>query len=356
MLRELRVPTIGPDFIRATCNSDQAFPLVFVLEDDNDFRQEVVSENPLPYEGEYLHAITMEGLKPGLQYTLTAKDGPAQFTEIRFTTLEKPASKHLLRFGYLADPHTCLTDGKTVARLFTDSVMLTEKYINRMAELGAEFVIIPGDITEEGKDEEIAMAKKIVDKAPIPCYVVCGNHELQPEKFRSTFNLGKGYYSFNHNGVHLVMLDVIQAHLDEGQFAWLRKDLKSHPSNPTILVSHYCLCPHSYLHNVDDHAIDNAEPVCAFLRTQVQVKASFAGHKNIPSLHMDGHIAHISSPQIVMYDAAFDLVDVYDDALVRILYEIDERNLLRFSQKLLDPEQGTFRYGLDKMRNFVIHW
>ncbi len=44
-------------------------------------------------------------------------------------------------------------------------------------EIGPEFVIIPGDITEDGEPEQFRAAKEIFDRLACPYFVVLGNHD-----------------------------------------------------------------------------------------------------------------------------------------------------------------------------------
>jgi hypothetical protein len=94
--------------------------------------------------------------------------------------------------------------------------------------------------------------------------------------------------------------------------------------------------------------------ICQYLRSQEHVRAAFAGHKNVPSLHRDGQVSHIVCPQVVRHDTAFNVVDVYPGALVNMLFEIDELTLLRRSRDTLLEEEAALRYGPPEHRNFVV--
>ena len=84
------------------------------------------------------------------------------------------------------------------------------------------------------------------------------------------------------------------------------------------------------------------------------MKAVFAGHKNIPSLRMDGHVAHVVCPQVVMYDTAYDVVDVHESGCMRRVFEIDELDLLWCSRELMIESNRTYRFGREEARNFVL--
>ena len=65
------------------------------------------------------------------------------------------------------------------------------------------FVVITGDITEFGSDEELKLAKQILDSLNKPWHIIPGNHdsnwsESGSNSFRKVF--GAETFSFTHNG------------------------------------------------------------------------------------------------------------------------------------------------------------
>ena len=56
-----------------------------------------------------------------------------------------------------------------------------EKLIEAINEINAmndiDFVVLDGDLTNEGSDEQLQNVKRIVDKIKHPFYVIPGNHE-----------------------------------------------------------------------------------------------------------------------------------------------------------------------------------
>ncbi len=71
------------------------------------------------------------------------------------------------------------------------------------ADTSLKFVIITGDITELGTDEEMLLAKSILSKLKKPLYIQTGNHDgnWSPSGgriFNKTF--GPGRFSFKYNG------------------------------------------------------------------------------------------------------------------------------------------------------------
>ena len=73
-----------------------------------------------------------------------------------------------IKFVHLSDTHIGSATG-------ADDLRRTVKDINDNKEI--QFVIITGDITEFGSDEEIKLAKQILDNLNKPWHIVPGNND-----------------------------------------------------------------------------------------------------------------------------------------------------------------------------------
>ena len=114
-------------------------------------------------------------------------------------------------------------------------------------------VIHTGDITHLSKPEEFDAAAEILKGIKIAeFHAVPGEHDVLDEKQTEFFRRyggasgGKGWYSFDHGGVHFVALvNVLEfksgghGRLGGEQLDWLAKDLKGRSaSQPLVLFSH----------------------------------------------------------------------------------------------------------------------
>ncbi len=75
-----------------------------------------------------------------------------------------------LHFAWLSDTHVGSPTGRLILRA-------TIKDINSQSNL--QFVIVSGDLTELGKDEEFELAKSIYDECKIPRLLTPGKSRLQ---------------------------------------------------------------------------------------------------------------------------------------------------------------------------------
>ena len=117
----------------------------------------------------------------------------------------------------------------------------------------AALVLHTGDITHLSKPAEFAGAADLLKGLkPSEFHTVPGEHDVLDEKqtaFLERYGQasgGKGYYSFDHAGVHFVALVNVmefkpggQGRLGPDQLAWLDADLKGRPaSQPMVIFTH----------------------------------------------------------------------------------------------------------------------
>lgn len=147
------------------------------------------------------------------------------------------------------------------------------------------FLIDTGDVTEAGLPAEFARFKEAITglkSAGIGFYATPGNHDVRwcPEgKEAFTREFGRLYQSFDHRGVHFVLLDSTVllehwGHFDKAQLDWLQRDMKRvKPDTPVFLFMHHFPGRSA----PDSRMIDNQYSLLAPLRGH-NVLAIFTGH------------------------------------------------------------------------------
>src|SRR4051812_36547810 len=85
-------------------------------------------------------------------------------------SLQTVAQKRSFRFAFISDTHIGSPNGAA-----EEDLRRTVADINTMKDVA--FVVITGDITELGTDEQIMLAKRILDSLSVPYYIIPGNHD-----------------------------------------------------------------------------------------------------------------------------------------------------------------------------------
>jgi outer membrane protein assembly factor BamB len=142
-----------------------------------------------------------------------------------------------LKFAFLTDLH--YSEG---SKSITD-LRQCIRDVNNLE--GLDFVLLGGDITDFGSDEEIAAAKNIIDSLKYKYYIVAGNHDAKwSESGCNTFRKVFGYENFEfeckgwrfigcNSGPDMRMAPAL---IPQESMEWLR-GLK--PGRRTIFINHY---------------------------------------------------------------------------------------------------------------------
>ncbi|MES2275888.1 MAG: PQQ-binding-like beta-propeller repeat protein [Bacteroidota bacterium] len=146
------------------------------------------------------------------------------------------------QFAHVSDTHVNLTNQTSV-----EDLRRTVRDINANPDL--QFVIISGDITEFGADEELKMAKTILDSLNKPWYIIPGNHDMNwsesgGNSFRKVF--GAETFAVKQNGYLFIgtncgpNMRMSPGQVPRENLVWLDSVLTATPKQaPIIFVNHY---------------------------------------------------------------------------------------------------------------------
>jgi len=84
--------------------------------------------------------------------------------------------------------------------------------VKQINALNPDFVVICGDLVNTPNEQSFADFNKIKEKFSVPCYCVCGNHDVgnkpTPESLQYYRKwIGEDYYSFEHKGYVFVFVN-----------------------------------------------------------------------------------------------------------------------------------------------------
>lgn len=151
------------------------------------------------------------------------------------------------RFALLSDLHINLNSRTSILDL-KNSV----EQINKTDSL--DFVLVTGDITDEGDAAALKVAKELLDQLNRPYYIVMGNHETKwSESGVTDFKRIFGYerFEFEHKGFLFLgfntgpIIRMALGHVLPEDIDWLKEELKDKGTDhkPVFLVTHYPLLP-----------------------------------------------------------------------------------------------------------------
>lgn len=183
------------------------------------------------------------------------------------------AQAQTFRFAHVTDTHI---GGSTAA----EDLKRTVDDINQQADI--DFVILSGDVTEFGSQEELREAQSIVSQLLRPCYVTPGNHDSKwSESGTNDFVriFGAEGFSFEKNGFLFIgtasgpNMRMAPGLIPREQMMFLDSTLVNmkDPGQPIIFVNHYPL----------DESLSNWYEVIDLLKTRnVQMSLLGHGHSN----------------------------------------------------------------------------
>ncbi|MCK9159656.1 MAG: PQQ-binding-like beta-propeller repeat protein [Bacteroidaceae bacterium] len=117
-----------------------------------------------------------------------------------------------------------------------------------------DFVLVTGDITDDGDCASLLIAKKILDQLNIKYYIIMGNHETKwSESGMTDYQkiFGPERVEFEHKGFLFLgfnsgpFMRMALGHISPQDITWLKNELKAKAGNnkPVILFTHYPLLP-----------------------------------------------------------------------------------------------------------------
>lgn len=177
--------------------------------------------------------------------------------------------------------------------------------VNALAE-APDFIVFTGDLTHTTDDpaerrRRLAEFKQVVSGLRNPnLRFMPGEHDASldhGEAWKEFF--GETHYTFDHRGVHFIVLDNVSdpaARLGEAQLAWLRDDLsRQSKDQPIVVFTHRPLF--DLMPQWDWATRDGAEAVSLLM--PFRHVTVFYGHIHQEHHHMTQHIAHHSAKSLI---------------------------------------------------------
>jgi len=256
-----------------------------------------------------------------------------------------------IRFAQLTDIHLSQR-----APSHADDLKRNIQRINALDSL--DFVLVTGDLTENGDYVSLLEAKKILDGITVPYYTIMGNHETKWSESGCTAwseVFGSERFEMECKGVHFLgfntgpLMRMAFGHVVKQDLLWLRGRLSTLPSDaPVIVVTHYPLL---------SEEMDNWYEATDILR-RFNVRMCIGGH-----YHTSQNFSYDGIPGVLMASCCHDdahattygLYEVCSDTVSAWICEEDKEPCLLASYsmkgdikdkdgKILDPNGKAFEY------------
>ncbi|MHB1050837.1 MAG: outer membrane protein assembly factor BamB family protein [Bacteroidota bacterium] len=228
---------------------------------------------------------------------------------LMFAAVSVLSAQSPFTFAHISDTHI----GNATA---AEDLQRTVADINSLD--GVSFVIITGDITEAGFDDELRHAKRILDGLNIPWYIIPGNHDMKWSgsggfSFQKIFGYERVVFDFQeyrfigmHQGPLLKMGD---GHWSPQDVRWLDSVLsRTSRTQPIFFFTHYPL--NSEIANWFD-VLDKLKPY------NIQAALFGHGHGNRAS-SFEGIAGVMGRSNLRARDSVggYNIVEVRNDSLI----------------------------------------
>lgn len=260
------------------------------------------------------------------------------FTSVLFACLLPfmvQAQQAVFRFAQLTDIH-----------LSPNNPNPTEDLLRSIAQINAtdsiDFVLVTGDIAEEGDRATMEKVKSCLDLLKVKYYVVLGNHETKwSDSGCTAFGeiFGGERFEFEHKGFLFLgfnsgpLMRMAYGHVVPQDIRWMTETMdrynagNSRPDKPVILVTHYPMT---------EGDVDNWYEVTDAVRPY-NIRLFIGGH-----YHRDRDLRYDGISGILMRSNLRDK----DEKPGYGIYEITEDSILVYTQRIGEPKRQWAAFSL----------
>jgi predicted phosphodiesterase len=319
-----------------------------------------------------LHYARVTGIEPASTYPL-AVDGvdSTPLLPASVTTLTRPLGSHLATVATVNDVHfgetQCglLGTPEEIGPVFTAAPgaepypeVMNRGAIDAIARLDPAAVIVKGDLTDKGSEEEYDAFLRAYSRLGERMHHVRGNHDAMiTETIAAT-----GPFAVDVPGVTLAVLDTVRPGTDRGrvspsQLEWL--DALAAESTKPVLVfgHHHPWDPSSSERNDKYFGInpDDSEALSAVIGRREAIAGYFAGHTHRTRTRRFPMVRNVPIVEIACvkdYPGAWAEYRIYEAGYTQVTRRIDASDALSWTEKTRGMFAGLYRdYALGQLED-----
>ena len=234
------------------------------------------------------------------------------------------------RFAQLTDLHLSPNNPNP-----TEDLLRSVAQINAMGNI--DFVLVTGDITEEGDRASMEKVKSCLDLLKVKYYVALGNHETKwSDSGCTAFGeiFGSERFEFEHKGFLFLgfnsgpLMRMAYGHVVPQDIRWMTERMEqAGKDKPVILVTHYPLM---------DGDVDNWYEVTDAVRPY-NVRLFIGGH-----YHANKNLRYDGIPGVLMRSNLRDK----DEKQGYGIYEVTSDSIKVFTQRIGEPAKQWASFSL----------
>lgn len=276
-------------------------------------------------ECERIGRVFIENLQPDTQYTVSFLADDKELNVCTVKTLPAPQGAKLAEFAVVADPHVTTKREMRHGRLFLESGAILRQTVAEINKRDTDFVLIPGDVSNDGVPDEVALAAEILAELKCPLLLVAGDHDMHHGRRHIYDTFGPGQWVEHRNGFTIIgcdLLDMGDGKVKDRMGFWLGQKGVDHilsalesADGTVILLCHRQLVPDDYIVDANrvfgDHQLFE-EKVLPKLPTGT---IAYVGHKNVAARFQRGNLAQLNCPQTVQYPCGILRVRCYANGM-----------------------------------------
>lgn len=153
-----------------------------------------------------------------------------------------------MRIAHISDFHLPTKPGQGVNGALPDANLIEAVAILKRQAPKADLIVLGGDLLEDGQKGNYEAIAELFRDVQVPLHAVVGNHDdlkaLKKSSLAETGNSSRGFGSFDHGKLHLILLNTAVSaktygNLEEDQLLWLSEDLWSNQDKAVLIFMHH---------------------------------------------------------------------------------------------------------------------